>query len=140
MTKRISHEAGHPGHAEAWFAFAPMSDQMRANAELATRVSMIVARATQAMAARQSAVIAEAVNDLAMLMRAAAPNAEDPTAFPRAYSEYAQAVLQRAVAQLNFSVQTVSEMSASALDLAQSRIAKPEPVADAAPSNGLAKK
>lgn len=107
-------------------SFAPFSDHWRAGAEFATQVSTIVARASQMMAARQSAVISEAVNDLATLMRNAAPNPNDPTAAARAYSAYVESVMRRGMAQLTFSVETAAEMSASALELAERRLAADE--------------
>lgn len=124
-----------------WAApLAPFSEHWRANAELATQVSTIVARASQAMAARQSAVIAEAVNDLAALMRNAAPNPNDPTAAARAYSAYIENIMRRGMAQLTFSVETAAEMSASALELAERRMAAREtgatPVANSEASPG----
>ncbi len=55
------------------------------------------------------------------LRSAATPNPTDPAATTRAYAAYVEAVVQRGVAQLNFTVETISEMSTSALELARHR-------------------
>lgn len=107
-------------------AMAPIAEHLRANTELITQMHQIVSRAARSMAARQSAVITEAVADITTLMRAAMPNPNDPTATARAYAAYVEAVVQRGMSQLNFSVETISEMSASALDLARQRFASGE--------------
>ena len=122
----LSSEQINAGAANWVTSFAPLSEQWRLGAEFATQVSTIVARASQMMAARQSAVIAEAVNDLAALMRSAAPNPNDPNAAARAYSAYVENVMRRGMAQLTFSVETAAEMSASALELAERRLAAHE--------------
>lgn len=116
MNKRAD-ETGAPGPA----AMTPVAEHMRANAELITQMHQIVSRAALAMAARQSAVINEAVADMTTLMRAAAPNPGDPAVTSRAYAAYVEAVVQRGVSQLNFSIETISEMSSSALELARRR-------------------
>lgn len=106
----------------AWpAAMAPVAEHFRANTELITQMHQIIARAAHSVAARQSAVITEAVADMTTLMRAAMPNSSDPTATARAYAAYVEAVVQRGVSQLNFSVETISEMSSSALELARRR-------------------
>lgn len=106
----------------AWpAAMAPVAEHLRANTELITQMHQIVSRAAQAMAARQSVVITEAVADMTTLMRAAMPNPNDPTVTSRAYAAYVEAVVQRGVSQLNFSIETISEMSSSALELARRR-------------------
>lgn len=104
-------------------------DHMRANTELITQISQIVARAAQSMTARQTAVIAEAVTDMTTMLRAAMPNPNDPTAASRAYATYVESVMRRGVAQLNFSVASVAEMSSSALELAQQRFSSATPAA-----------
>lgn len=55
------------------------------------------------------------------LRSAATPNPTDPAATTRAYAAYVEAVVQRGDAQLNFTVETISEMSTSALGLARRR-------------------
>lgn len=132
------------GKAVVWpAAMAPVVDHLRAQTEMITQINQIVARAAQSMAARQSAVITEAVADMTTMLRAAIPNANDPTAATRACTSYVETVVQRGMALLSFSVETISEMSASALDLAQKRFATKEHVeieAPHAPGRSPAKK
>jgi len=101
---------------------APMTDRIRSNLELMTGINQIVARAAQAMSARQSAVLAEAISDMTTLMRTSMPNPNDPTAPSRSYAAYVQSMVQRGMDQLTFSVETIAEMSSSALTLASKRV------------------
>lgn len=118
------------GTGPAWpAAMAPVAEHLRANTELISQMNQIVSRAAQAMAARQSAVITEAVADLTTMLRAATPNPNDPTATARAYAAYVEAVVQRGMAQLSFSVETIAEMNASTLELARKRFANGEHLA-----------
>lgn len=105
---------------------APVAEHLRAHIELMTKMNLIVSRAMQSMASRQGVVLTEAVSDMTSLMSAAMPNPNDPAATTRAYAAYVERVMQRGMAQLHFSVEVISEMSASTLDLAGRRLAAGE--------------
>lgn len=109
-------------------AAAPVADQLRANTELIVQINRIVLQAAQSMASRQSAVITEAVSDVTTLLRAGMLNSNDPAETTRAYSAFVQAMMQRTMSQVTLSIETVAEMSASALDLAQRRLPNGAPV------------
>lgn len=130
----MAHDSTDSRPGGAWpTSMAPIANHMRSNLELMTSLNHIVARAAQSMAARQSAVLTEAIADITTLVRSAAPNPGDPTVTARAYAAYVEAMMQRGMAQLNFSVETIAEMSSSTLELARKRMSTDAPSEPEAP-------
>jgi hypothetical protein len=94
------------------------SDRVRANSDLMTKMSAVVARAGQMMAARQAAAISEAIDDLTRLMHETLSETGNPAAISRAHAAYAEAMFRRSLRNLQLAAQNLAELSASALELA----------------------